>query len=274
MPTGGASPTPIKTTANGAGFKSIDYGTSSIINVIKTGAGTKNGWGYTTTLDPMLHSFVDTLPSGAGFRRSLGGSNSFLESYSLGYTGRKQAVGGEAVALNIFVSRGKGHKAHTAGSNSIVMQTALGLTRPVLNTTLNLIAGMQAPVTGGHSRPLVAYQNLGQRINFRLLQRDTITGNIIPVESYSISKAVLTLTGPGHFCIDSSVERDPIALLEKTTVVQFQIGKIAGLLPGQYKGWLTIYDWLSSEGIPWSPGGDRQDKPTFDIQVIEWPICN
>jgi hypothetical protein len=83
----------------------------------------------------------------------------------------------------------------------------------------------------------------------------------VPIDT--VTRAVFRF---GDYCIDTDeVEHaDLISLTENATQVEMKIGMISGLVQGTYKGWLTIFDAVNTNGIPWQ---------LCKVQVWPWPIC-
>jgi hypothetical protein len=69
-----------------------------------------------------------------------------------------------------------------------------------------------------------------------------------PVTADAVTRAVLRF---GGYCLDTDVVDDTISLADSATVVEVQIGQIAGLLPGYYQGHLIVYDNPHPNGIMW-----------------------
>ena len=123
------------------------------------------------------------------------------------------------------------------------------------------------------SEQLTVYVGRDHQARYTLKQRHPETGDIVIVPEDAVIRAQLRLQGSMEFCIDTSNPDDPIELLDSATVLELRLGRIPSIQPGQYRGYLTLFDGLSSNGEPWGQGGERKDRPTFVIRVIEWPVC-
>lgn len=106
------------------------------------------------------------------------------------------------------------------------------------------------------------------------MQRDPDTGDMVIVQENAILRAQLTLeSATRSYCIDTNNAADPIELLDDETVLQLQVGRIPDIELGRYRGWITLYDADAPNGIPWGPGGTRNDRPSLDVRVARWPTC-
>ena len=96
------------------------------------------------------------------------------------------------------------------------------------------------------------------RDNFVYLELEQ---NGVIVTPNAVTRAVFKF---GRYVLDTATPGDPISLIESKTKVRMQIGRVAGIVAGQYSGKLTIWDLGMVNGKAWG------DKITVNVQ--EWEI--
>lgn len=69
----------------------------------------------------------------------------------------------------------------------------------------------------------------------------------------------------GDFCVSTEDHPEIIALETSATRVGINLGKIPDIQVGRYQFYLTVFDAIQADGVPWGSG----------IAVIrEWPKCD
>lgn len=121
--------------------------------------------------------------------------------------------------------------------------------------------------------PITIYINSDHQIRYRIMHLDSKTGNVVPVPPNHINRVQLYLRGIRTYCIDTDEATHPITLMDDAKIIGLRLGRIEELRTGQYKGWLTLFDAESPNGIPWGQGGLHKDEPTFIAKAIYWPMC-
>ena len=220
----------------------------------------------------MSSTSVHALSTGGGRKEFSDGSRAYLHTTDLTGGGTKHGMGG-SISRVVMPLTGNGAKTALDGSAAWLYTTVCGLPRPVVDTRISTRLGAETTGVGGRSLQLVVYKGRDYRVHLKLEMRDLQTGEFVSVPPDSICRVVLALKGPMNYCIDSSAPSSPISLMEQGKTVQLQLGNINGLIVGRYHGWLTVFDWLADDGIPWAVTGRNFDKPTFDLLVTQWPVC-
>ena len=215
---------------------------------------------------------VHALSTGGGRKEIFDGSRTYLYTTDLTGAGTKHGMGASADKVLVPLT-GNGAKTAFYGSGAKLYTTVCGLPRPVVDTRISTRLGAQTTGVGGRSLNLVVYKGRDYRVHITLEMRDLQTGEFVSVPPDSICRVVLALKGPMNYCIDSAAPSSPISLMERSKTIQLQLGNIEGLMLGRYHGWLTVFDWLADDGIPWAVTGRNFDKPTFDVLVTQWPVC-
>jgi hypothetical protein len=110
------------------------------------------------------------------------------------------------------------------------------------------------------SEPLMAYIGRGNIEKLELIHN----GERVPENS--VARAILRF---GTYCLDTN-SHDEIELTENGQVLEIKLGLISNLIPGNYKGFLTIYPTVE----PSDPAHDGLAWIRAKVRAEAWPVCD